>query len=212
MNPARRRHAWGFAASLLLLLPVLLLAQDLELRLVGDEIRLRAPGLHFLQGRVLERVQNGAPVVIHLVLSIAVDNRANVFKRVSERFVVSYDLWEEKFSVTTARSGAQNTTHKSAPAAEAWSVDQLAVQSIEVPGGRNLWFKLEARAEGLSPETSENGQTSTVTLRQLIDMLSRTRPGNSDARWSVEKGPMKLQDLRRNPAEKKSARLITSSE
>ena len=55
------------------------------------------------------------------------DNRQLVLRRGFERFVVSYDLWEEKFSATRMRTARTSASHLSAEAAEAWCLDHLSV-------------------------------------------------------------------------------------
>ena len=59
-----------------------------------------APDLHFLTGKPLERLKDAATVTFLSQLTLFSDAQGTVFKRAAERLVVSYDLWEEKFSVT----------------------------------------------------------------------------------------------------------------
>ena len=94
------------------------LAQDLVLRRAGDELRVAAPRLHFLTGKPLERMRNGAAVTFDMQVTILPDNRQVILRRGFERFVISYDLWEEKFSVTRVRSARATASHLTAEAAE----------------------------------------------------------------------------------------------
>src|SRR6266545_553131 len=67
----------------------------------GDDIHVAAPQLHFLSGKSLERLKNGAAVSFLSQLTLSTDANATVYRRRPERFVVSYDLWEERFSVVS---------------------------------------------------------------------------------------------------------------
>ncbi len=42
-------------------------------------------------------------------------------------FALSYDLWEERFAVTTVDARAQSVSHLALAAAEAWCVEQLVI-------------------------------------------------------------------------------------
>jgi hypothetical protein len=197
---------WWLLIGTALFLPHFVWGQALELRWNGDDIRLAAPKLRFLGSPMQERLQNGAPVPMTFQVTVAADNRSNVMKRVSERFVLSYDLWEEKYAVTLARKGGRPVLHKSAPSAEAWCVDQMSVRVSDLPMGRKLWFRLDVRAE--DPE-AESGGTGPTTLRGLVDTFSRTRP-RPENQWTLEAGPVRLDDLKKPPGERKAARLWAS--
>lgn len=205
-RPVRQFLGWWLLIGSALFLPHLVWGQALELRWNGEDIRLAAPKLRFLGSPMLERLQNGAPVPMTFQVTVAADNRSNVMKRVSERVVVSYDLWEEKYAVTLAQRRGPPVLHKTAPAAEAWCVGQLAVRASDLPMGRNLWFRLDVRAD--DPEAAGNA-AGTATLRGLVDTFSRTRP-RPENRWSLEAGPVRLDDLKKMPGERKTAWLWAS--
>ena len=72
----------------------------------GDNIRVSAPGLHFLTGKPLERLKAADTVVFDSQITLFTDDRGTIFHRpVTERLIFSYDLWEEKFKVTVPRMG-----------------------------------------------------------------------------------------------------------
>ncbi len=63
-------------------------------------------------------------------------------------FALSYDLWEERFAVTTVDARSQSVSHLMLAAAEAWCVEQLAVPVSALGAlGRDLpfWIRLEYR-------------------------------------------------------------------
>ena len=200
-RPAAQFLGWWLLPGIVVSVSPHLRGQALELRWTGDEIRLAAPKLHFLQGKVLERLRDGAPVQMGLQISVAADNRVNILRRVAEKISVSYDLWEEKFAVTTRRS-SQPVIHKSAESAEGFCLAQLAVRVSDLPPGRSLWFRLDVRVE--EPEDAQ--ASGPPTLRDLVDTFSRTKP-KPDQHWSAEAGPVRLEDLKRLAVERKTASL-----
>jgi len=58
------------------------------------------PDLHFLTGKPLERLRDAATVVFLSQITLYSDSHGTVFRRIPERIIVSYDLWEEKFAVS----------------------------------------------------------------------------------------------------------------
>jgi hypothetical protein len=102
-------------------------AAELTVRRSGEEIRIIAPRMRLLEGRTLDRLQNGMAVGFEFQLSVLGDGKRSVLKRTSTRFVMSYDLWEEKFSVTRVTGPSRSVSHLSASNAETWCVDQLSL-------------------------------------------------------------------------------------
>ena len=80
---------------------------NLRLRLDENYLRVSAPHLHFLTGRPLERLKNGSSVLYSVQLGLSSDQFATVERRSFDRFVISYDIWEEKFSAV--RLGAASS-------------------------------------------------------------------------------------------------------
>ena len=70
---------------------------------VSGELRVTDPALHFLTGKSLALLHDGAAVPFDFQLTVASGSEGNVVARSLERFMVSYDVWEEKFSVVRVR-------------------------------------------------------------------------------------------------------------
>jgi hypothetical protein len=75
-------------------------ADSINVTYDGDNLHVSAPALHFLAGKPLDRLKDASTVVFLSQLTLFAGNRDAPFRKVPDRFVVSYDLWEEKFSVT----------------------------------------------------------------------------------------------------------------
>ena len=86
-------------------------------------------------------------------------------------FALSYDLWEERFAVTTVEARSQSVSHLALTAAEAWCVEQLTIPLAALGAlGRDqpFWIRLEYRildGDG-APDESDSG----YTLQALIDV------------------------------------------
>ena len=171
-------------------------AQPIEVTFDGDNLHVSAPSLHFLTGKPLERLKDAATVVFLSQLTLLSENRDVAIRRAPVRFVVSYDLWEEKFSVTQLGSTPRSTPHVlSAPAAEAWCLEGLAISAMGVAPNRPFWLRFELRTaeqKDLSGGAGEPG----LSLKSLIELFSR-KPGPDDPNWTREVGPLRLDDLRR---------------
>src|SRR5688572_24208583 len=103
------------------------LAAELTVRSTGDALKVAAPNFHFLSGKPLSRIRDGNAVSFDFQLSVLADSRTSVLRRTFERFVISYDLWEERFSVTRMRSSQASASRLTVEAAEAWCLDGIAL-------------------------------------------------------------------------------------
>jgi hypothetical protein len=170
-------------------------AQPIEVTFDGDNLHVSAPSLHFLTGKPLERLKDAATVVFLSQLTLFSENRDVAIRRVPERFVVSYDLWEEKFSVTQLGSTTRSTPHVlSAPAAEAWCLEGLAISTLGMAPNRPFWLRFELRTADQKDLAGGAGEPG-LSLRSLIELFSR-KPGPDDPNWTREVGPLRLEDLR----------------
>lgn len=192
MSISRRR--W-LLAGMAIPLSGLRAAQRLNVTWDGDDLHVAAPQLHFLAGKPLERIRDGAAVVFLTQLTLTTDNFTTSLRRTPERFVFSYDLWEEKFSVTMLGAGQRTVSHLSATAAEAWCLDNVAISSTGLPQDRPFWLRLELRAAEPRDEAAVIGESG-LNLTRLIEIFSR-RPRDQQPQWTADAGPLRLGDLKR---------------
>lgn len=160
----------------------------------GDNLHVSAPELHFLTGKPLSRLQDGATVVFLSQLTLLHEDRISVFKRVPERLTVSYDVWEEKFRVTLG-AGLHSASRLSASAAETWCLDNLAISALGMAPERPFWLRFELRTADpreLSVVVGEPG----ISFSRLIEVLSR-KPRADEDHWTLEAGPLRLSDVPR---------------
>lgn len=174
-------------------------AEELLVRLAGDHLRVTAPKLSFLTGKPLERLRDGHSVAFNMQLSALGESKTSVLRRSFERCVVSYDLWEEKFSVTRMRSSPSSASRLSAKAAEQWCVDNVSLPSAGLPQDRSIWIRLEIHAQGPKdpPLLSDDDSVSLSALVEIFSRVTKAQPSNS---WKVEAGPLKIADLPKDQA------------
>lgn len=193
------------AASLILLSGFLLISQaslgasqEVDLRIVNDHLQVSAPGLHFLAGKSLEQLRNGASVAFDIQISILGDSRQSVLHRSFDRFVLSYDVWEEKFSIARMRSSGGSASHLSARAAEAWCVSRFALPIAGLPHNLPLWVRIDVRAnEGRERRPTDDTGDQSFSLSNLIDIFSRPARGRSgsQSQWRAESSSFLLANL-----------------
>ena len=170
-------------------------AERLSVTWDGDDLHVAAPQLHFLAGKPLDRLRDGAAVVFLTQLTLTTDNFTTSLRRTPERFVFSYDLWEEKFSVTKLGEGQRTVAHLLATAAEAWCLDNVAISATGLPQDRPFWLRFELRTAEPKDEAAVIGESG-LNLTRLIEIFSR-RPRDQQPQWNADAGPLRLADLKR---------------
>jgi hypothetical protein len=167
----------------------------LLIRREGDRLlRISAPQIRFLTGKSLERLKNATSVSFVSQISLSLDSPGNVVTRKLDRFVLSYDLWEEKFKATRVTPPVKSMDRLSVPAAEAWCLDALVPLPSALTNSRPFWIKLELRAEDPKESASIVGEPG-INLTRLVEIFSRPPRNQQQQRWIEIAGPLRLQDL-----------------
>jgi hypothetical protein len=107
---------------------------------------------------------------------------------------MSYDLWEEKFSVARVTGPPRSVSHVSAINAETWCVDQLSLEVSDFAPQQAISLRLDVRAEDLERRSRE-GNDSGLSLSDLVEIFSRTGR-TAQQRWTFESGPFRPGDLK----------------
>lgn len=190
----RNRSWWWLVIVLVAVAWMAAHAQSFGVRWDGKELRVAAPEVHFLSGRVFERLRNGAAVALNIQMSISAG--ARVLRRSAQRFIVSYDLWEERFSVTRTSGERNATSHLTQSAAEEWCLDQTAVSTETIARDHPLTLRVEVRADDPRESDSPGGEPG-LSLTALIEVFSR--PSRRDEQsWTLQRGPFRLMEVRQN--------------
>lgn len=196
----RTIKTWWVIVAFLSGLAVAMAAEELMLSTQDSRLEFAAPRLHFLVGKPLERLRNAAEVPFDFKITVWSGTRSHVLRETQDRFVVSYDLFEETFSVTKLLPSRRTARHLTNAAAEAWCLRQMAMDMTGVNPNAPLWARLEIRAEdakeGGLPFGRGNITDSGISLTGLIEILSRPA-ATTQPHWQVEAGPVTLDELRR---------------
>jgi hypothetical protein len=172
-------------------------AEVLQVSFDGDNLRVAVPGLHFLTGKPLERLRDAATVVFLSQLTVYSDDHETVFRRIPERIIVSYDLWEQKFAASIPGPAARSKSNMGAAQAENWVIDGLAVSALGIDPNRQFWLQFELRTADRRELSRLVGDTG-ISVSSLIEMVTRQR-GLDDFYCTRSAGPLRLVDLPRTP-------------
>jgi hypothetical protein len=173
-----------------------LAAQSLSTRIEGDQLRIAAPRLRFLAGEALDRLRDGATVKYELQLTAKTDKNGRVLARTLQAFAISYDLWEEKFSVRKLGPSPRTISHLSALAAEAWCLDNTSMPAASLGSSPSFWVRLDYVAVPNEPTAADQTENSGFTLTGLIDIFSR-RTRSDQVHGFEEIGPLRLDSLKK---------------
>lgn len=173
---------------------------DLSVHLDGDYLRVAAPNLNFLSGKPLERLHDGQSVAFIGQLTISPSlNSMGTQARAVARFALSYDIWEERFSVTKIgeRPEARHSaSHLSVMQAENWCLDNLAIDLSQIPSDQPFYVQLDLRVEDPRDQLGIIGDPG-INITRLIEIFGRPARG-AQPRWLLSSGPYKLADLRKS--------------
>jgi hypothetical protein len=169
-------------------------------RMEGEYLHVGASNFDFLTGKSLQRLKDGASVafVAQLMVSDTPDF-AIPNARAMARFAVSYDIWEERFSVTRVADGAEQKrtiSHQLAPAAENWCLDNLAIHRTELPLDRPFYLRLDLRVEDPRDQPGVIGDSG-ISLSNLVEIFSRPIRDHQDRYPTWTAGPIRMGDIPR---------------
>jgi hypothetical protein len=169
-------------------------AQTLTIDAVGDALKIRASGFSFLKGSPVARLKDGRSVRVEVAAMVLPGPGKEPAATTRRIFALSYDLWEERFAVTTVGARSQSVSHLALAAAEAWCLEQLAIplSALRALGGDvPFWVRLEYRI--LDGEGASDSPDAGYTLQALIDLLSRRRKSDSSSSEPAESSPRALE-------------------
>jgi hypothetical protein len=172
-------------------------ANSMKVLYDGDNLHVAVPTLHFLTGKPLERLKYGDVVAYVAQLELLDESRTAVVRPQKGRFVVSYALWEEKFSVTQLGGlpgGVARTAEGlSADAIETWCFDNLTMSTLGLAPNLYYWLRLELRT-GTARDFADETKIG-ISIHDLIDLLGRKN--TEVTHWGPLETRVRLADLPR---------------
>jgi hypothetical protein len=168
------------------------LAQSIPILLErhGDHLSAAAPQLHFISGKALERLRNGSTITYVLMLAVLPEHSKK--QTIHAKFMVSYDLWEENYSVSKMPDG-RTASRLTAANAEAWCLENMTIPVRSVPERQSFVLRLECTVE--EAEEKASGETSGMIFADLVEIFSRKKH-EAPPRWEISAGPFRLEDLK----------------
>ena len=172
-------------------------ADSMRVTYDGDNLHVAAPTLHFLEGKPLERLKYGDVVAYVAQLELFNESRTAVVRPQKGRFVVSYALWEEKFSVTQLGSTPGSTPRTveglSMAATETWCFDNLTMSTLGLEHNLYYWLRLELRT-GTERDFADETKIG-ISIHDLIEFLGRKN--TEVTHWGPLETRVRLADLPR---------------
>lgn len=177
--------------------------EELSLSARGNRVEFSAPKLHFLTGKPLQRMHNSDQVMYAFRATLMSGSRTHVLQDTAARFAVSYDLFEDNFSVIKLED-RKTASRLTDAGVEAWCLQQMSMDVTGVGGSEPLWAKLDIRAlDGKESDPlfskaniTDSGVNLTSITGKLIDWFSRPATA-TQLHWPLEAGPVTLDELRR---------------
>lgn len=180
------------------LLTVAVRGDDPRVRINDNLLGLQGTPVHFLTGKPLENLKNGATIAYNFQLSL-LDSQRLPKARTVERFVFSYDLWEERFSIVQLSrngtdSGAGRASNLTVEAAEQWCLGRMSILASPFSRQQEFRLRLEVRAD--QPRRRERRvEEDPVSLAMLIEIFSRPARDQQNA-WQTETAPFRIESLK----------------
>ena len=171
-------------------------ADSLAVRLDGDYLRISLPDVDFLKGKPLDRLKDGASVAF--IGKVSVTLSPNSLRPVTDHvatFAMSYDIFEERFSITKMQAPARTVSHLSAQAAENWCLDNLIIDRGQLPADKPFYVQLDLRVDDPRDPLGIIGDPG-INFTRLIEIFGRP-PRSPQERWLYNGGPFKLADLKK---------------
>jgi hypothetical protein len=162
----------------------------------GDNLYPVAPSLHFLTDKVLNRLRDSADTqaFVSQVTLYYEDGGAPVRQK-RDRFVVSYSIWDENFTVAIPGSAVRSAGGLSKAKAEAWCLENAFISASGLAPDKPFRMRFELRSvqpRDLSRVMGDLG----ISLTSMIEIFSR-KAGADDPHWMLETGWLRLLNLPR---------------
>jgi len=180
---------------------VAMFAEELILRAHDSRLEF-APQVPFLSAPpLLARLHNAEEVPFDMKATVWTGNHNHVFAHNEERFVVSYDIWEETFAATRMKAPPKQVRHMNAKALEAWCMSQMSLDLPGLGGSEPFWARLEIRAQNPSKNgglfgRESIGDSGISLMSTLIEIFSRP-PQPQQQHWELDSPRLTLDELRR---------------
>jgi hypothetical protein len=177
----------------ILLWPGNVSAQSFSVKLDGDQLRVSAVRPAFFSNEVVKRLHNGIAVTFVLKIGTTPNLASKPAMQSVYRFVISYDIFEEKYAVSRIEPNPRSITHLSETAAQLWCLDSIGLSTVRIAADQPFWVQLDYQTEEAKPTATDSGGS---IIGGLIDVFSRKNQ-HQDSRGTMAAGPFNLSELRK---------------
>ncbi len=180
----RLKPAWVLMAFLSGM-AVAVITENLILEHRNHRLEFSAPRTDFFAGAPTKRLRNAAEVPFVIKTTLWSGTKNHVFATAADRFVVSFDIWDQTpdaYTVVKTAAPQKKVSHLSAKDAQAWCLSQMSLDTSGLSGSEPLWARVEILAEDpLRKSTAVLGssvnQSGISLITPLIELFSR-QPGS----------------------------------
>ena len=152
----------------------------------GDHLQVRAPQMRFIEGEALEKLHNGSTVAFVFSMVVVTEQNAKSTFQLEERFLVSYDLWEENpqylhpYTLGALSTGLQAAAELSPAHARSWGRLAAQINSFVLTHGIQNGHLIKSTA--VPSESSAEGPSLTGVDASLIGISTPYRILSPDDR------------------------------
>lgn len=171
---------WWLFAAFVSGMGLAMLAEDLILEQRNNRLEFSVPRTDFFAGQPSARLRNALEVPFLIKTTLWSGNKTHVFSSAVDQFVVSFDIFEETYSVVKVQAPRKSKSHLTAKAAQAWCINEMSLDTTGLSGTEPLWARLEIVAQDpprdgslLGDSVSEHG----ISLGALVEFFGRS-PGS----------------------------------
>ncbi len=175
-------------------------AESISVGYDGENLHPVAPNLHFLTGRSLDRLKDAETVTFYWRMSLLDANHSGPLRVSVGKFVVSFDIWEEKFKVAIPGPAMRSKAGLTGPQAEAWCLENTSIQPAGLAQDTQFYLRFELRSDHQREApgmTADPGGLSISAIPAILERLSR-KAGPDDPSWTLESGRVRLSELVRS--------------
>jgi hypothetical protein len=165
-------------------------AQSLDVKIEGDHLRVSVGNAKLIAGESLQKLRDGASVTYLMRVSAWNPRGGTLLSSTEYRFVVSFDIFEEKFQVTRVMPSAKVVSHLSIAAAETACTDGLEIPLAGIGTTVPFWVRWEFKAEYAVGVENAGG------LGTIVDLFA-LRPAKDPTSAFKEVGPYRTTELPR---------------
>ena len=155
-------------------------------------LQVRGTGLRLIEGVVADHLKDGRSVRVDFEMTILDKAQGTPITQNRQSFILSFDLWEQRYAVTRNGAPPRSISHLVARDAESWCLENMALPLTALGRfARDLpfWIQVDFRVQDQPPTAAD--AESPFTLRTLIDVFSRRRQDEPPGR-TFEAGPFRV--------------------